>query len=548
MPSKSVTIKIVGPAGMGIKSSGMLLSKILLAHAFNLLDYSEYPSLVRGGHNTYQLSFSPQKIYSVSQKVDLFFSLAHGHHQQHRSEFHPQTLIFTPKNLPLEKLSVKVSNIICLGITAFLLGLDKKICQKLIKTQYPKFFASNLEAFNLGLSYAENKRPPNKIKVKRPSPRSNSALQELYDGSQAFSWGFIQGGGNFYAAYPMTPSSGVLHTLAPLQKAHNIKVVHPEDEIASASLAAGAAFAGARSAVGTSGGGFALMNETVSFCGAAEIGVVFYLVSRPGPATGMPTWTSQADLLYSIRAGHGDFPKVVLAVSDQRDSFDMGVIALNLAAQLQTPVIVLSDKFIAESSAGLKDLSTTKAKIKLGKILSKTPANFKRYNWSAKDGVSPRTIPGVTGGEFIANSYEHDQLGFSTEDKNTAVKMRQKRAKKLVTAVKLCPQPIFLGSPSAKKLIISWGSTKGPILSALNQTKDKKSFALLHLRTLWPINPDLKLLIKPFQKIIVVENNQTGQLTQLLKSQFDFNPDHQILKFDGRPFFPEELVLKFKKL
>jgi len=545
MPSTTFSIKIVGPAGTGIKSGGLLLSKILLAHDLNLIDYSEYPSLVRGGHNTYQLSFSSQKIYSVSQKIDLFFSLAPGHHQQHQPEFCPKTLILTPKNLPLDQLSPKVSNIICLGITAFLLDLDKKTCHQLIKTQYPKFFVSNLKAFNLGLDYAENKLSDKKIKLNTPSTVKK---RKLYDGNQAFSWGFIQGGGNFYAAYPMTPSSGVLHTLAPLQKDHKIKVVHPEDEIAAASLAAGAAFAGARSAVGTSGGGFALMNETVSFCGAAEIGVVFYLVSRPGPATGMPTWTSQADLLYAVHSGHGDFPKVVLAASDQRDSFDMGVAALNLAAQLQTPIIVLSDKFIAESSSGLKDLSIVKVKTKSGRLLSKTPADFKRYNWSAKDGVSPRTIPGVVGGEFIANSYEHDQFGFSTEDKNTAVKMRQKRAKKLATALRLCPQPIFLGSPTAKKLIISWGSTKGPILQALSQIKDKNSFALLHLRTLWPINPNLKLLIKPFQKVIVIENNQSGQLTQLLKSQFDFNPDHQILKFNGRPFFPEELVSKFKKL
>jgi len=545
MPSKPVSIKIAGPAGMGIKSGGLLLSQVLLTHGFNVLDYSEYPSLVRGGHNTYQFSFFSQKIYSVYQTIDLFFSLAPGHHQQHQSEFHSKTLVFTPKNLPLDQLSPKVSNIICLGITAFLLNLDQKICRQLIKTQYPRFSASNLKAFNLGLSYAASHLSDKKIKLDTPTAVKN---QKLYDGSQAFSWGFIRGGGNFYAAYPMTPSSGVLHTLASLQKDHHLKVVHPEDEIAAASLAAGAAFAGARSAVGTSGGGFALMNETVSFCAAAEIGVVYYLVSRPGPATGMPTWTSQADLLYAVRAGHGDFPKVVLAASDQQDSYDMAVSALNLAAQLQTPIIVLSDKFIAESSVGLKDLSTMKAKIKSGKLLSKTPAGFKRYNWSAKDGISPRTIPGVIGGEFIANSYEHDQFGFSTEDKNIAVRMRQKRAKKSTTALKFCPQPIFLGSPTAKKLIISWGSTKGPILQALSQIKDKKSFALLHLRTLWPINPNLKLLIKPFQKIIVVENNQSGQLSQLLKSQFDFNPDHQILKFDGRPFFPEELISKFNKL
>lgn len=550
--SDILTIKIAGPAGLGIKSAGLLLAEILLAHGFNLHDYSEYPSLIRGGHNTYQVSFSFAPFFSVLSSVDIFFSLAPNHHLQHLSEFHSDTLIFTPDNLPFDQSLPKSNNIICLGVISFILGLNQKICQQLVKASYPQFASANLKAFQLGFNHASAKFTDKKINLNLPRhcrgfPSKKLKNHQIYDGNQAFSWGFIRGGGDFYAAYPMTPSTGALHTLASLQKKHAITVVHPEDEIAAASMAVGAAFTGSRSAVGTAGGGFALMNETLSFCGVAEIGVVFYLASRPGPATGLPTWTGQSDLLYAVFAGHGDFPKIVLASSDQQDSYDLSLSALNLADCLQAPVILLSDKFIAESSTNLSDLSTAKTLVSTGPIFKKVPDNFRRYNWSTKSGVSPRCLPGTSGGEFVANSYEHDQFGFATEDQAVVTKMVQKRAKKLHTALKLCPPPIFLGSKTAKNLVISWGSTKGPILQALSKLKNKDDYALLHLRTLWPINPDLKLLIKPFKKIIVIENNQSGQLTQLLKSQFNFNPDRRILKFDGRPFFPEELILEFNK-
>ena len=158
----------------------------------------------------------------------------------------------------------------------------------------------------------------------------------------------------------MTPATGTLHFLATKQEEFNIKVIHPEDEISAANMTAGAAFAGARSATGSSGGGFALMNEAISYCGVAEIGMVYYLVSRPGPATGLPTWTAQADLLHAIYSGHGEFPKVVIAPGDLDESFEMGIESLNLAAELQTPIIVVSDKFLGESSSNTKDLSKIK--------------------------------------------------------------------------------------------------------------------------------------------------------------------------------------------
>lgn len=555
----SFTIKIGGPAGLGIKSLGQIISKSLIKHGFSVHDYSEYPSLVKGGHNTYQVTFSGKKVFSFHFNVDIFFSISPNHWVNHQDEFSKDTLVFSDEefkksakgkylNLPLKKISDEVgsamsTNIICLGVVAFIFGLNIEILKETLTNDFGKNIETNLKAFDLGFKFA--KENYSKFQKKLTFPKKKIKLNNNFnDGNESFGWGFLKGGGNFYAAYPMTPSTGTLHFLAPRQKEFGIKVIHPEDEISSANMTAGAAFAGARAATGTSGGGFALMDETVSFCGVSEIGVVFYVVSRPGPATGLPTWTAQADLLHIVNSGHGEFPLVVMSPGDHEESFEFSAKALNLAKQLQTPIFVVSDKALGESSALTSDFSKVKVKIENGKFIDKAEENFKRYSLKPKDGISPFTIPGVKNGEFLCNSYEHDEFGFSTESAEMTKSMADKRMKKIETALKLAPKPLFFGNDKAKKLIISWGSLKGPILEGLKLMENRDDFMFMQIRTLWPINPDLKILIDQFKEIIVIENNQTGQITSILKSQFDFHPTKTILKYDGRPFFPEEIVKK----
>jgi len=563
MTNKTYTIKIAGPAGLGIKSIGQLFSKILIAHGFNLADYSEYPSLVRGGHNTYQISFSKDKVFAPHYQIDIFFSILANHWSMHQDEFTSKTLIFSDETLdknilkkgifstlPLKELaneigSPMVVNTISLGVAVYLFNFDLELTKSIVCGFFKNFSDLNCRALESGYNYAKNNFSKFNFNLKHPAVKKNSV--GFYDGNEAYSWGFLAGKGNFYAAYPMTPATGAMHFLAAKQEAfENLKVIHVEDEIAGANMAAGAAFAGARAATGTSGGGFALMNEAVSFCGIAEIGLVFYLVSRPGPATGLPTWTAQADLLHAIYSGHGEFPKVVIAPGDLDESFEMGYQSLNLAAKLQTPVIVLSDKFLGESSASTKDLSEIKVKVDNGDIETNPSQNFQRYKLTT-NGISPRTLPGTKNGQFLANSYEHDQFGFAIEEANLSLKMSQKRLSKNKLAIKLAPKQNLFGDKSAKKLIVSWGSTKGPILEALQSLPNKSDYAFLQIKTLWPINPDLKNIINAFKETIVIENNGTSQLITVLKSQFDFNPTKIINKNDGRPFFPEEIIKILKK-
>lgn len=557
MSKKVFTIKFAGPAGLGIKSVGQLFSKILVSHGFNLADYSEYPSLVRGGHNTCQISFSQDKVFAPHWSVDLLFSLIPGHWSQHLSEFSANSLIFSdeqidPKivkkgkflSMPFKTLaneigSPQVVNTISLGVVAYLLNFDLEITKTIVCGFYKNFCDLNARAIESGYNYAKTNFSKYKLNlIYKPTTKTT----DFYEGNEAYSLGFLAGKGDFYCAYPMTPATGALHFLAAKQEAYpNLKVIHAEDEVGVANMAVGAAFAGARTAVGTSGGGFALMNEAVSLCGITEIGVVYYLVSRPGPATGIPTYTSQGDLLYAIHSGHGEFPKIVLAPGDIDESFEMGYQSLNLAAKIQTPVLVISDKFLGESNTSTKDLTKIKPTIEYGDIEQKPSSEFKRYQFS-KNGISPRSIPGTKNGQFLANSYEHDEFGFSTENGDLAKKMFDKRIAKNKLALKIAPKANIFGNKQAKKLIISWGSTKGPILEALKLIKNSSEFAFLQLKTIWPINPDLKKIIDGFKEIIVIENNGLAQIVSVLKSQFDFNPQKVYLKYDGRPFFPEEII------
>ncbi len=522
MSRKVYTIKIAGPAGAGIKSGGQILSKTLISLGFHLFDYTEYPSLVRGGHNTYQVSFSVDKVHSIHKTVDLFMALKPGHWQMHQDEFTKNTLILNETNFPLDKLAGQIgnpmtANIIGLGAIAFIFNLDLDTLKNIVSLQYGKYAEINLKAIDLGFEFASQNFADKSVKIE--TPKNKVVLKDNYnDGNEATAWGFIKAGGDFYTAYPMTPATGILHFLAAHQQDYKIKVVHPEDEIAAINMAAGAAFAGARVATGSSGGGFALMTEAVSLLGVAELGVVIYLVSRPGPATGLPTWTAQADLLYAIHSGHGEFAKIVLSPASQQESFELSREAVNLAAKYQVPVIFVSDKMIGESAADTTPLSSEK------EIIVK----------------SKRVIPGTKGGEYLANSYEHEEKGFSTEDPKITKEMSDQRLKKLKDMLPDLPAPIIYNS-SAKKLIIAWGSVVSAVLEA-----DLKDYALLQLKTLWPIDPSLKKIIDKYKNITVVENNATSQLTTLLKSQFDFNPDKIITKYDGRPFYPEEINDYFK--
>ncbi|MFA6007767.1 MAG: 2-oxoacid:acceptor oxidoreductase family protein [Candidatus Shapirobacteria bacterium] len=519
---KTWSVKIAGPAGTGIKSIGLLLAQILNESGYFLKDYSEYPSLVRGGHNTYQVTFSADEVYSVHKMVDIFVSLVPGHWQEHQKEFSKDTSVFADNdgkiNLPLGEMcgqlgSTIYGNTISLGLICYLIDIDKDKA-KIIVGKYFGEDSPNLDAFEAGWQWGENNCQ--KLAVDKGK---NTKKMIIVDGNEATGWGLHKAGLDMFVAYPMTPATGVLHFLAKNQDEFKMKVVHPEDEIAVASIASGASMAGARTAVGTSGGGFALMTETISFDAQAGLGVVYFLSQRPGPATGMPTWTSQGDLLFAVHSGHGEFPKAVLAPGDQEEAFELGKLSLNLANKFDIPVIMLSDKNLSESSANTTD--------------------FEKEKEEKIESLKPK--PGKGQKIKLYNSYEHNDEGFSIEEAEESKKVVELRLKKINEILKEMPKVNLFGSDRAKKIIVSWGSTKGAILEALKEMPNKEEFAFLQIRGMWPIDPKIGQIISAFSERILIENNAMAQLETLLKSQMTIDFTKRILKYDGRPFFPEEI-------
>jgi 2-oxoglutarate ferredoxin oxidoreductase subunit alpha len=340
-----------------------------------------------------------------------------------------------------------------------------------------------------------------------------------------------------YFAYPMTPATPVLHFLASKQAEHNITVVQPENEIAVVNASLGANYAGAMSMVGTSGGGFALMVEALSLQGMSEIPLVVYLASRPAPSTGVPTYTGQGDLKFAVNAGHGEFPRVVVAPGDAKEAFYRTMEALYLAYKYRTLSIILGDKHVGESNYTFDDFQA--ATVKPDKFLIKPSADYKSYALT-DTGVSPRAVPGY-GVPVLATSYEHDEYGHTREEAEWAVKMTDKRLKKWEhirkEVGKLKPVSVY---GKGENLIISWGSTKGAIIDALDELK---GFRFMQVSYITPFpSAEVKKEIGNSKKVVLVENNATGLLGEIIAEQTGCAIKDKLLKYDGRPFTSRDVV------
>lgn len=563
----SFTWKIGGEAGFGINAAGAIFSKFIARSGYYSFDYIEYPSLIRGGHNALELVIADEEIGTLRERIDCLICLNKETYQRHSFRLDDRSFIiydedeFQPDgvgqkvNLPFKKIllelngSLVMKNTLALGASVALLGGEIEILLEILKEQFTKK-GERIVNFNqafaqAGYDYVKNHYQSfiQKILVKK---ETNNKV--TVSGNEAFSLGAVLADCRFYAAYPMTPSSSVLHTLASWQEKIGMVVRHAEDEISVINHALGASFAGARSAVGTSGGGFALMVESISFAGIAEIPIVIFLAQRPGPATGMPTWTEQGDLLFSIFAGHGEFPKIVLAPSDHLEMIQLTAEAFNLADIYQTPVIVLSDMFLSESHRTIDEEKIShlvdQYQINRGKLIKNLDKTekikpFLRYQIT-DDGVSPRLLPGTPGYFYQANSYEHLEDGHTTEDAEPREKQVTKRNKKIQIYLKNHFQrpKIYGDLESASFIFVSWGSTKESILVAIKELEKKYQIeaALIHFSYLYPL--DRELLISLFSKnkqYILVENNSMAQLGRLLSMSLGIEIKNKILRYDGRP-------------
>ncbi|HHV81793.1 TPA: 2-oxoacid:acceptor oxidoreductase subunit alpha [bacterium] len=554
-----IKIVIGGEAGQGIQTISNIMSKFFLRSGYYVFTEQSYQSRIRGGHNFTQVRVSSEPVSSPDDGIDILVALNRETVDIHSSEtggiiIYDNELIKDLSGdklfgVPLQKIAIEktqnklaVNSVAC-GVLAGLLDGDISILERLMREQFkdPDIGEKNVLAVRSGYEIGKSNRTlPFKI-----TPLSQKG-RLLIDGGSAVGFGAIVAGCRFLSAYPMTPGTAVMNFLAGHSKRFNIVVEQAEDEIAAINMVLGASFAGVRSMVTTSGGGFALMVEGLSLAGMTETPCVIHIGQRPGPATGLPTRTEQGELLFVINAGHGEFPRYITAPRDAEDAFYKTIKAFNLADKYQIPSIILTDQFLIDSMTTIDSLDVKDIKIERH-IVTEPDNNYARHLLTSS-GISPRALPGTEGILVITDSDEHDEEGHITEDLEIRKNMVEKRLKRGEYLKEDVEEPVFFGDKDSSIVLTGWGSTYGILKEAVNRlTKEGISVSLLHFSDVYPL-PDKTLNSLRDKRFISVENNATGQLAQLIRRETGINITEKILKYNGRPFTPSEIVRRFKEI
>ena len=430
----------------------------------------------------------------------------------------------------------------------YMLGLDFQTLEDSLNLRFARHGQAvvdeNVKFAKAGFDYArENFKP-----FETPAPMGEKPLA-VWSGNDAVAMGGAAAGVKFYAAYPMSPSTGVLHWMAGHARALDIMVRQVEDEIGVANMTIGAAHTGCRAMCATSGGGFALMTEAVGSAGMMEIPVVFIDVMRAGPSTGVPTKSEQGDLWQILGASQGDFERFIVAPVDCLDAFNTMPELFNLVDNAQCPGIVISDLVIGEGRFSVDpDAIDMQPVIDRGDIITEHSATngYKRY-LNTESGVSPRAFPGLEGYVHVVATDEHDEDSILISDEFTHPhkrrKMVEKRARKFKNVANRVPAPELEGPADADVTIVGWGSTYGVIKEAIGQLAEQ-GITANHLPIKWivPLNGDkIAEVFAKAKKVIMVENNYSGQFHRYLRSETGLDVDGHVRKYDGEPFMPHHV-------
>ncbi len=551
-------ILIGGEAGQGLKTIDDILGKILFREGFNIFSSKDFMSRIRGGHNFMQLRISDQKLYGPENDIDLLIALNSETVEIHREQLKEDGIvliegesevidgrtILVPASVIANDINPKAVNTVFVGAILKAMNLNLEIAKKVLADNFEEeLLDDNIKLLERGYNSVE----PIYDNLEANITKANDEI--FIDGNSALGFGALSGGLRFYSAYPMSPSTGIMKFLAGQQKDYDLVVEQAEDELAALNMALGGSYSGIRSMSGTSGGGLALMNETIGLAGITETPVVVADVQRPGPATGLPTRTGQGDLLFAINSAQDDFPLMVIAPRDQEDLFYTGFRALNLADKYQIPVIILSDQFNADSSKNIKEFDFDSLTIERNIISSddENAENYKRYKFT-EDGISPRAYPGQFKGETVlVDSDEHDEKGHIVEDAETRIKMVDKRACKIDKLIEEDLQkPNYYGEEDINYLLLTWGSSYGPAREAYQLLKEEDiKVGLLSFNDVWPLPKDKLKELAEDAELVTVELNSTAQFKSLIASETLIDVENSILKYDGRPFTGKEIYQRF---
>ena len=539
----TLTLVLSGEAGQGLKTIESLLVNAVKQH-YHVFTTSEVMSRVRGGNNTVEVRISSNPVYAYQNEIDILFLLNNHAHERILPRLKPDAWIFGEEDFLPDSIKASVdysyetisiqslaqeaghrlySNTVLFGFISGMLNLNAQFGNDLLNRYFADKSAEirkgNQTAYQLG--YAKGKKFSHLCPVETTSSIKE---QNIISGTEAIAIGALAGGVNYVASYPMSPATGVLQFLAKKGTDFDVIVEQAEDEIAALNMVIGAWYAGARGLATTSGGGFALMEEAVSLAGITETPCVVHLAQRPGPATGLPTRTEQGDLNLVVYAGHGEFPRIVLAPGTLEEGILLTQRAFYLADKYQVPVFVLSDQYFLDSKSSVKPVALDETALE--SFIQKSDNGYLRYQLT-ESGISPRSIPDFGDGLVKCDSDEHNEEGTITEDFSMRVCMNDKRLKKEDRMMEDYIAPELIGPKNYTKLLISWGSSYGAVKEALAHAAVSDT-AYLHLKQVFPLHRSILDFLKKDIKVAVIENNATGQLANLLKLHLSIHADETL--------------------
>jgi 2-oxoglutarate ferredoxin oxidoreductase subunit alpha len=554
--TKDFSIVLCGSAGQGIQTVEVVLTRVLKRSGFNVYATKEYMSRVRGGQNSTEIRIGLDRVNAHVDRIDLLVALQKGSVQHLIKRLSPETIIIGEQetigdwpnliDVPLTRMAEEIggkvySNVIATGAIVGFLGADLDVLEDYLSKTFARkgdeVVGHNIEAARKGCEIGLRLVEEGKLACpigKDPSVKD----EQLINGAEAVAMGAIAGGCDFISSYPMSPSTGVLVFLAQHAKEFGIIAEQAEDEIAAMNMGIGAWYAGARAMVTTSGGGYALMIEGLSLAGMLETPMVVHLAQRPGPATGLPTRTEQADLNMALYSGHGEFPRIILAPGSIEEAFHLTAWAFNLADKHQVPVFVLTDQYLIDSYYNMPEFDLSGLDVVSHVV--ETTADYRRYELT-EDGRSPRGVPGHGDGLVVVDSDEHDEEGHITEDLDLRTRMVDKRLSKLRGVLEDVVPFELVGPKDYRVLVVGWGSTYHAVREAIGEL-GRNDVALMHFKQLYPLHPDTAEHLDRADKVIIVEGNATSQFGALIKRETGFAIEDRLLSYSGMQFSVEQVV------
>ncbi len=578
---KQLSWKVGGQQGEGIESTGEIFSIALNRMGYYLYGYRHFSSRIKGGHTNNKIRVSTSQVRSVSNDLDILVAFDQETIDVNFYELHQNGIVIADEKfqptipegsnvtlyvVPFTKIAkdlgnALMKNMVAVGASSAILQLDPELFREVVESIFGRkgesVVENNMEAIRKGSQYVQDQASGNISTMKLEKADGKRRMYMI--GNDAIALGFLSGGCRFMSAYPITPASEIMEYMIKKLPEFGGTVIQTEDEMAAATMAIGANYAGVRTITASAGPGLSLMMESIGLAGMTETPLVIVDTQRGGPSTGLPTKQEQSDLMAMIYGTHGEIPKVVMAPSTVQEAFHDAVEALNIADEYQCPVILLSDLQLSLGKQTVEPLDQRSISIRRGKIkenkalpVLEKGETFKRYE-TTEDGVSPRVLPGTKNGIFHVTGVEHNEVGKPSELAQNRQAQMDKRMRKLNYLPKTFKMPVYKDTPHelADVLLVGFNSTRGTIEEAkllLEKDGYKVNHAQIRLIHPFPIDEMLPL-ISSANKVLVIEHNATGQLASILR----MNVGHahkmaSVLKYDGTPFKPGEMYKECKGL